>query len=389
MSPFNERKISMKDAVATLLTRRGLLVSAGAGLLLAGCGQSEQAAPTAAILTDLRGRVVKNTSGGKLSIDDGRYLIGLALIHPDPVSALSAWSGDVNRISPDVYKGFVAKFPALATLPKVPPSNEPFNVEAVLAARPSTAVVSLGNGPTDAQIAQLEGAGVGVAFIDFFSHPFENQAKSLSLLGALTGRSEQASAYNAFRQRKLDAIAAKVSALPADQRPTVLLEAHAGLTPDCCNSPGTGNVGDYIAFVGGRNIGADVLKTPFGKLNLEYVISRDPDVYIATGGPHLAKAGGFVTGPGFTAQQSQAGLEKVASRRGIATLKAVREGRVHGLSHQLINSPIDVVAVEALARWIHPTLFADLDPRKTLDEINSQFLAVPYAGDYWADLAKS
>ena len=68
-------------------------------------------------------------------------------------------------------------------------------------------------------------------------------------------------------------------------------------------------------------------------------------------------------------------------------LKAVREGRAHGLSHQLINSPIDVVAVEVLAKWIHPQLFADLEPRRTLDQINSQFLAVPYRGDYWADLS--
>lgn len=372
------------------LRRRSVLLGlwgAGAAALMS-CDGSKTA-PAAPSLDDLRGRKVSHAPGGKLSIDDGRYLIALALIHPDPVSTLSAWSGDVNRISPEMYRAFVAKFPALAALPKIPPSNEPFNVEAVLAAKPVTAVVSLGNGPTDSQIAQLEGAGVGVAFIDFFSHPFENQARSLSLLGALTGRSAQAAAYNAFRQAKLDAVAARVRGLTPEQRPAVFLEAHAGLTPDCCNSPGSGNVGDYIAFVGGRNIGADVLKQPFGKLNLEYVISRDPDVYIATGGPHLAKAGGFVTGPGFTPEQSQAGLKRVAARRGIATLKAVREGRVHGLSHQLINSPIDVVAIEAMARWIHPTLFADLDPRKTLDQINSQFLAVPYAGDYWADLAAS
>ena len=139
--------------------------------------------------------------------------------------------------------------------------------------------------------------------------------------------------------------------------------------------------------MGGRNIGADVLNQPTGKLNLEYVIQRDPDVYIATGGPHLARAGGFVVGAGFSAEQSQAGLRRVAARPGIATLKAVRQGRAHGLSHQLINSPIDVVAVEVLAKWIHPELFGDLDPRATLDEINSRFLAVPYQGAYWADLA--
>jgi iron complex transport system substrate-binding protein len=375
----------MNASRRTILTALGGLSLSGLGLLAA-CDRAASGKAEGA-LADLRGRPVKPLSpGGQLSIDDGRYLIALSLIHPDPVSLLAAWSGDVNRVSPEMYAAFVEKSPALATLPKVVQSGKPFNVEAVLAARPATAIVSLDSGPSDDQVAQLEAAGTPVAFIDFFSHPFENQSKSLALLGAMIGRSEQASAFNAFKKSRLDAIAAKVAAIPQDQRPTVFLEPHAMITPDCCASPGKGNVGDYIDFVGGHNIGADVLDQPSGKLNLEYVIERDPDVYIATGGPHLAKAGGFVVGPAFTPEQSQAGLRRVAGRRGISTLKAVREGRAHGLSHQLINSPIDVVAVEVLAKWIHPDLFGDLDPRATLDQINSHFLAVPYRGDYWADL---
>ena len=376
----------MKTSSVSTLSRRSTLVALGGLALLSACGRTEPSAAGAG-LKDLRGRPVRPLGdGGKLSIDDGRYLIALSLIHPDPVSLLAAWSGDINRIGPEMYAGFVEKFPTLASVPKIAQSGQAFNAEAVLAARPSTAVVSLDSGPSDEQAAQLEGAGISVAFIDFFAHPFENQARSLALLGGLIGRSEQAEAFNAFKKTRLDHISLRVATIPQDQRPTVFLEPHAMINPDCCASPGKGNIGDYIAFVGGRNIGADVLDQPTGKLNLEYVIQRDPDVYIVTGGPHLAKAGGFVVGPGFTPEQSQAGLRRVAGRRGISTLKAVREGRTHGLSHQLINSPIDVVAVEVLAKWIHPELFGDLNPRATLDEINARFLAVPYRGDYWADL---
>lgn len=369
--------------------RRSLLAGAGASLVLvlAGC-KPPQADTGSGGLVDLRDRPLRNLKPlNRLSIDDGRYLIGLSLIHPDPVSLLASWAGDVNRISPEVYAAFVERFPALETLPRTPSSAADFDVEAVLAAAPDVAVVSLGTGPTDAQVAQLEAAGVTVAFIDFFTHPFENQARSLSLLGRLVGREAQAEAYNTFRAERLKLIAERVATLPEADRPTVFLEAHAGNGPDCCSSPGRGNVGDYITFVGGRNIGADVLTSAFGKLNLEYVVDRDPAVYIATGGPHLARAGGFVVGPQFTQDQARASLRKVASRRGIASLGAVASGRVHGLSHQLINSPIDIVAVEAMARWVHPELFADLDPRATLDEINTRFLAVPYRGDYWVDLS--
>ncbi|WP_440234351.1 ABC transporter substrate-binding protein [Brevundimonas diminuta] len=374
--------------VEVRLGRRALLLGAAA-LMATGavaCTRRDQAAPTS-LLTDLRDRPLAITPPvTKLSIDDSRFLIALSLIHPDPVSLLAAWAGDVNRLSPDIYAAYLETSPALATLPKTPSSAAAFNVEAVLGAQPQVALVSLDSGPTDAQTAQLEQAGVRVAYIDFFQHPFENQSRSLSLLGSMIGREEQAQAYNAFRAARLKVISDRVAGLKDEQKPTVFLEAHAGNGPDCCNSVGAGNIGDYLSFVGARNIGAEVLKQPSGKLNLEFVVERDPDIYIATGGPHLEKTGGFVVGPKYDVETSRASLRRVAGRRGLAALKAVREGRVHGLSHQLINSPIDIVVAEVLAKWIQPELFADLDPRATLDAINKDFLAVPYRGDYWTDL---
>lgn len=370
------------------LSRRALLGGVmGFALSAAACGPNASQAETDGVaLTDLRGRAVRAPENARLAIDDGRFLIALALIHPDPASVLAAWPGDVHRIGPELHAEFAQRFPALDSLPRIASSAENFNMEAVLAAAPDVLVASAGTGPTDAQIAQLERAGIAVAFIDFFNSPFENQGPSLALLGALIGRSGEAARYNDFRDARLAAIAERVAALPDAQRPTVLMEAHAGMSADCCNSPGRGNVGDYIDFAGGHNIGADVLSAPSGRLNLEYVIERDPDIYIATGGPHLAQAGGFVSGPGFDAAQSRASLARMAARRGVSSLKAVREGRVYGLAHQIINSPIDIVVVEALARWIHPDLFADIDPRATLDEINRTFLAAPYRGEYWVAL---
>lgn len=346
-------------------------------------GPAEASAP----LTDARGRPV--TIAGpvnRIAIDDSRYLVALGLIHPDPVSLLAAWPQDINRLGDDTYKQFLTKSPRLAELPKISSSAGNFDVESLLAAAPDVALLSLESGITDAQIQQLEGAGIPVVIVDFFVKPFDNLEHSLQILGKLTGREEQAQAFIAFRAERMKRIADRVAGLPATDRPTVFLEAHAGMNADCCNAPGRGNIGDYLTFVGGHNIGADVISQSFGKLNLEYVISRDPDVYIATGGPHLAKAGGLVLGAGYSADQARASLNKVASRQGISGLSAIKNGRTHGFSHQLINSPLDIVAIEAFAKWVHPDLFQDVDPADTLARINRQFLAVPYEGVYWIDL---
>jgi len=365
----------MKRILSRLAALFGLMV-----MLWSGVG-------TAAEIVDLRGRkVTVPDKVQKISIDDGRYLVALSVIQADPVSVLAAWPRDINRIGPETYAQFLQRFPALVKLPQVASSAGSFNLEAVLAAAPDVAVVSLDSGPSDAQVAQLQAAGIPVVFIDFFINPFKNQTASLRILGKLAGATAKAEAYIAFREQRLRTISQRVAALSSKARPTVFLEAHAGMTSDCCNSPGKGNLGDYIEFVGGHNIGADVLSGAAGKLNLEYVISRNPQVYIATGGPHLAKSGGLVLGVGYDQAQAQASLAKISRRQGIAELTAVKTKHAHALAHQLVNSPIDIVAIEAFARWIHPELFQDLDPQRTLDEINKQFLAVPYRGTGWADL---
>ncbi|MEY4561097.1 MAG: hypothetical protein RLZZ618_374, partial [Pseudomonadota bacterium] len=42
-----------------------------------------------------------------------------------------------------------------------------------------------------------------------------------------------------------------------------------------------------------------------------------------------------------------------------------------------------VVAVQAMAKWLHPTLFADLDPRQTLQEMHTRFQPIELQGEYW------
>src|SRR5690625_908212 len=101
-------------------------------------------------ITDIRGReVVINQPVRKLAIDDGRFLIAMSLILPDPVSHLAAWPHDTNRLGEDMYVAFRERFPALDELARIPSSAAAFNVESVLSAAPDVLVVSAGTGPTD------------------------------------------------------------------------------------------------------------------------------------------------------------------------------------------------------------------------------------------------
>lgn len=46
-------------------------------------------------------------------------------------------------------------------------------------------------------------------------------------------------------------------------------------------------------------------------------------------------------------------------------------------------SPWHLLDVEIFARALHPQLFADLDPGKTLEEMNQHFLPLPETGTWW------
>jgi iron complex transport system substrate-binding protein len=169
-------------------------------------------------------------------------------------------------------------------------------------------------------------------------------------------------------------------------KPPVFMHAHAGST-DCCNSPGVGTFNDMISFAGGHNIGADVIKSATGSIGFEYINSRNPVVYVATGtGAGRRSGSGLAIGAGVEPAPAQASLQRLLDGAGLGALSAVRKGNAHGIWHGFNDSPLHVVFIEALARWIDPVTFKDVSPQQTLDEINAKFLAVPLRGTYMVDL---
>ncbi|MNG15248.1 hypothetical protein D3C84_990620 [compost metagenome] len=47
------------------------------------------------------------------------------------------------------------------------------------------------------------------------------------------------------------------------------------------------------------------------------------------------------------------------------------------------------MAIQQLAKWFHPALFADLDPDAAFRELHERFLPVPYQPGYFVSLEKT
>jgi iron complex transport system substrate-binding protein len=168
----------------------------------------------------------------------------------------------------------------------------------------------------------------------------------------------------------------------AAEPPSVFLHAFAN-RDECCLSAGHGTLDGLITRAGGHNIGTEKLQGAIGQLNLEFVIVRNPDIYLATTVPHDAESGGFALGPGVAEDQARTGFERLLSRADLLAIGAVNNRRAFGMWHQFTHTPLHVVALEALAKFLHPELFGDLDPHATLADINQRFLAAPLDGTLW------
>lgn len=361
----------------------GLVLSAVLALCMLAGICSASAEPVT--VTDLLGRTVTLPAPAKLIVlAQGRQLNALGLIHPDPVSLLAGWGSDHLRQNPDAFALYRGRFPAIDAVPTVGDGVTPngFSLEKTIALSPDVVVLSgslagMRRGPNDL-IERLEAAGIPVVVADFYLHPLTDTVPSLRLLGRLIGREAQAEAFIRFYESRLQRITQR---LAGASRPSVFIHAHAGGT-DCCMSSGKGTFDDFITAAGGRNIAAAILPGASGQVSLEQLIAADPDVYVATGGVHLAKSGGLVLGLGVPPDRATASFAALLARPGIDTLSAVRSGRASGLWQLFNDTPLHVVAIEALAKWIHPELFADLDPAATLAEA-ARFSAIPLDGTLW------
>ncbi|MDJ0388932.1 ABC transporter substrate-binding protein [Roseomonas sp. E05] len=367
------------------MPRRRIFVLLLAALLgLAGPARA-QAWPRS--VTDVLGREVTiPAEPHAVLLGEGFQLLNMALVHPDPVSLLVGIGGDLRQVDPQSYAAFERAFPALAKVPRLTASiGQTLPAEAALALRPDLVILSAWQAAAEETRRSLEHfgtLGVPVIFVDTFQQPLANTPKTIRLLGAALGRQAQAEAYARFYEERVAHIRARVAAAPGPG-PKVLFTAFPGRWA-CCWAAGGGGGGEFLTALGARNVAEGLLPNPRGgTLGLEQVLMLQPEVYVGTGLFRPGDDTGLQLGTGAPAEAAQASLARVLQAPELASLPAVQAGRAHGLWNYFAGTAINIAALEAVARWVRPDLFGDLDPGATLAEINRRFAAVPFEGTYW------
>jgi iron complex transport system substrate-binding protein len=385
----------------TALARRAAAVTFPALTAFAlTCGAAQAAAPVAAqsiepaplTVTDLAGRTIKvPAEPHRILLGESRLLSAVALLEGQkPLARIVGWQGDLPAMDPQTYNAYAQRFPEIRQIPLIGKSTEDsISDEKALALKPDVAVFSVaGHGPSryNALVKQLEATGTTVVFVDFRVHPMQNTLPSIKLLGEVLHREKEADAYIQFYQQHLARVQSVVNAIPESQRPKVFVDMLAGVwDAGCCHTAGKGNFGEFVDAAGGRNIAAGLLPGVLGDISMEQVIAAQPDVYIATGSRTKPGLASLRVGALTSEHDADASLAQLAARPGFDAIKAIHDGRVHGISHNYYDSPYNIIAIEAFAKWFYPQQFSTLDVHATERELYSRFLAIPDTGTEWVD----
>jgi iron complex transport system substrate-binding protein len=351
------------------------------------------ARPTTAV-TDLAGRKVNvPVPVRRVMLGEGRLLyLAAALDREDPLARVAAWRSDLIEADSASYRQYLASFPKLAQLPRFGGHEDSLiDAESVIALKLDAVLLNIEAKRTmeDAQYVEKLGAlGIPIIYVDFRHNPTANTEPTIRLLGQIFDRQERAEEIIAFRREQLKRVTDAIEA-HAPTRPNVFIERIGGYTDDCCLSFGDENFGKFVELAGGNNIAKGVIPGTFGQLNPEQVIVANPDHVVVTSAEWEAYVPGgrwIPLGPGSNRAEAERKLEWFATRPAYTGIKAKNNRAFHAIWHQFYNSPYDFVAIQRLAKWFHPDLFADLQPDETFKSFHDRFLPVSYRPGYWVSM---
>ncbi|MFZ3050597.1 MAG: ABC transporter substrate-binding protein [Methanothrix sp.] len=191
-------------------------------------------------------------------------------------------------------------------------------------------------------------------------------------LGRILGEEEDARDMADEISGHYDSILDRTGTIPDEDRPSVYFMSmgHFDWTG---NRDSTGHV--RIAEAGGRNIAAD-LQTKVPHVDMEWVIEEDPEVII------YSMTSEQYDGTTPTIEEMEAKRMEIISLPGFDSVDAVKTGRVYISDIKMASGLSELAAMLYYAKWLHPDLFQDIDPRAVHGELLQKYLNMDIEGIY-------
>ena len=259
-------------------------------------------------------------------------------------------------------------FPELSKLPSVG-SRSGTDYEAILTLNPD--VIMAFSEMKEEQKEKLPGITV---FSLGIRHPVVF-VESVGKLGYILDKKEEAEELLNWYEGWLNEIKSRTKGLSEDEKPRVFHWAFFQLGGGYKTAPKGRYPHEIGDIAGGKNIAED-LEGTWPTVDPEWVMGQNPEIIVAHAYIQYIRCGYAVDDP----SEMAAAREDILNRPELANVAAVKNKRVYIIDFKNleISGSATIIAIAYMAKWFHPHLFEDMDPKAIHQEYLTKFCGLDY-----------
>jgi iron complex transport system substrate-binding protein len=258
--------------------------------------------------------------------------------------------------------------PALSEKVRVGRSGREADVERIMELRPCLVIAKTGGLFAQEHEEQLSGYGIPV--LRYRALSIDTLIPMIEDLGLILDREVEAKGMVDYLGGYADVVLSRTSGIPEEERPRVYFMS-MGHFDWTASSESTGN--DRIKAAGGMNTAEDLMgKVPH--VEMEWVIERNPEVIV------YSMPSSQYQGTTPTPEEMAEKRDEIMALPGFNEIDAVKAGRVYVVDINMASGLAEIVNMLYYARWFHPHLFEDIDPRSLLEEIHRKYFGIDIDG---------
>ncbi len=194
----------------------------------------------------------------------------------------------------------------------------------------------------------------------------ETYVDEIRMLGYIMDKENEACEFIDFYNEWMDKIKERTGGLSEGDKPKIYFEEFSPLS---YHTYGTGTLGLHgsIVAAGGNNIFGD--RAGFIEVDAEAVIDRDPDVILKYEPYARSSTDDFAYDPAKMDELR----EEILNRPELQNVTAVKDERVYIITNEVLIGGWHLVGISYMAKWFHPELFSDIDPKAIHQEYITRF----------------
>lgn len=260
-------------------------------------------------------------------------------------------------------------FPELGEMPSVGSHKEP-DVEAIVELAPDM-VITFTNFPTQEQLDDKLPSNI--ALVRFDLSMVDALKEEMMALGYLIGDRESVNDYDEWYDHYMGTVQERVSEIPEEDRVRVFMEREDTDSEASVRWAYASDTGytDLCDVAGGVNIAKEEIEYN-GDVEVEWVMEENPAVIIG-----LSYSGGYQAEDDASLSLG-AYRDAIMNVPGLDLVDAVKNDRVHIISGDFSLGPQMTIGTVAVAKWLYPDLFSDLDPEAIHQEFLRDLMHVDY-----------